>query len=312
MELEIKNEIVAAANAYTVEKGISNAELSKLSQVNDSYLSHMLRNIYTMDVSGKPTEIHEKWFKKLANAVGYELETLRWNTVPTPQFVEIIHALENAKEHHICGMLIGQTGCGKTYAINKFKQNKPSHTYVITASDMHKLTDILDDLQKVMGITGKWRMKNKVELIAVHVRKWAASGEDVQIIIDEAENLKISVIRMLKALYDLIAEHCSIILIGTPELTKKLERMKKNEREGIEQFCRRFKVGTRELTPINKEYNTMIDKYVTDPGLKRLLFQVSNNYGELHDWLWPVMRQAEQEKRKLTEEYFRLYHNMPK
>lgn len=312
MQIELKNEIVAAAKAYIAEKGISNADLGKLAQVNDSYLSHMLRNIYTMDVNGKPTEIHERWFKKLANTIGYSLETLRWHTVSTPQFIEIISALENAKKNHICGMLICETGSGKTYAINRFKQSNPVHTYVITASDMHTMPAILEDLLEELGLNGKWRSKDKVKLIADNVKKWHGQGEDVSIIIDEAENLKIGVIRLLKAMYDAVADHCSIMLVGTPELDDKLERMKKHQREGVPQFCRRFKAGTRYISPINKNYDSMIQKYVSDAGLIKLLYSLSDNYGELHDWLWPVMRAAEQDKKPLTEEYFRIYHNMPK
>lgn len=312
MELEIKNEIVAAAKAYIVEKGISNADLAKLSQVNDSYLSHMLRNIYTMDVSGKPTEIHEKWFKKLAKTIGYNIEQFRWDTEVTTQFLEGITWLESAKKYGHCGMIIGESGAGKTFFVDKFCIKNPSHTYRITVSNLHTLPTIMDDMLDVLSLSGQWRMKNKLDLIAKHMQKLKGNGENVIFIMDEAENLKIGVIRMLKALYDKISEYCSIMLVATPELIDKLDRMKKSGREGVPQFCRRFKAGIRYLTPVNKNYDLFLNKYVKDSGLKKLLVSTCDNYGELHDYLFPVLREVHETGRQMSEEYFRLYHNMPK
>ncbi|MFN4248933.1 MAG: AAA family ATPase [Flavipsychrobacter sp.] len=312
MQQELKIEIVNAANAYLTEKGISANDLSKISSINAGYLSNMLRMQFTVMVSEKPVDIADRWFKKLAASIGFNLEQVRWETEMTVQFMEGVSWLEAAKANGQCGMIIGETGAGKTFFVDKFCLKHPSHTYRITVSNLHTLPAIMEDMLEVLGLNGQWRMKNKLDLIARHMQKLKGQGENVIFIMDESENLKIGVIRMLKALYDKIADHCSIMLIATPELINKLERMKKNEREGIPQFCRRFKAGTRYLTPVNKNYTLFLNKYVKDNGLRKLLLSECDNYGELHDYLFPVIREAHETGKPLTEELFRIYHNMPK
>ncbi len=312
MQQEVKHEIIEAANLYIKEKGLTNADISKSSGINEGYLSHMLRGIFTVEVNGKDVEINDRWFKRLAATIGHEIAKVRIDAQPTIQFVEIITALENAKEKGICGMLIGETGCGKTYATDKFVKKNPAHTYRITVSSLYTLPDIMNALLAALGLNGQWRSKDKLELIGRSVRKWSEAGDNVIILIDEAENLSIGTIRMLKGLYDIVADYCSIVLIGTPELIKKLDRMKDKGLGGVPQFCRRFKAGTRYISPVNGDYSLFLDKYVKDKGLRSLLVELCDNYGELTDYLLPVMIEANNTGKPLTEELFRLYHNMPK
>lgn len=311
MTPELKKEIIDAANVYISEKGITATDLSKLSGVNAGYLSNMLRFIFEVQIQGtdKPTEINDRWFKKLAKTIGFSIESVRWDVIPTVQFQEIITALDSAKKQDTCGIIIAETGAGKTFAVDRFVLKNPLHTYRITVSSLHTLPAIMDDLLEVLGLNGKWRMKNKLELIGTHMRKLKDNGENPIIIIDESENLKIGAIRALKALYDMVNGYCSIMLIATPELDSKLERMRKNERDGVPQFCRRFKAGTRYISPVNRDFDMFFKKHVQDAGLRKLLLQLSDNYGELKDWLFPVMR--EMGGKPVTEEAFRLYHNMP-
>lgn len=47
MKVEEKQSIIQAAQAYMEEKGISQNELSKLTGVNVSYLSSMMKGVFT-------------------------------------------------------------------------------------------------------------------------------------------------------------------------------------------------------------------------------------------------------------------------
>lgn len=310
MQQEQKQQIITAATAYLTEKGLTNAELARLSGINQGYMSNMLRGNFTTTVSGKPVEIADKWFIKLAETVCYKVEKTYWEPIMTTQFMQIISILEHAKQNGTSGMIIGATGCGKTYAVDKFVNKHPQHTYRVTVSNLHTLPHILEDLLGKLNLAEKGRAANKLARIVNHLQWLKRNGERVIIIIDEAENMTAHVIRMIKALYDGILNFCSIILIGTPELTDKLERMKRKDRDGIPQFCRRFKAGTRHLSQIG-DMDMFLDKYVSDKGLRKLLSALCENYGELHDYLMPVIREADNTGKPLTEELFRLYHNLP-
>src|SRR5690606_24446884 len=116
-------------------------------------------------------------------------------------------------------------------------------------------------------------------------------------------------------MYDGIVNHASIMLIGTPELIDKMERLKRKEKDGMPQFCRRFKAGTWTLPSIDKqaEFSKFFASVgIQDKGLRNLLYQVADNYGELHDYLEPALKKADQMGEELTEELFRLIYRMPK
>lgn len=309
-----KEHIIQAAQAYVKEKGMSNNDLARLSNINPAYISNMMRGLYFVTVKGQNSPIADKWFKQLAAAIGLKLQKEYWKTIITPQFEEITSYLEAAKENGTSGMLIGETGCGKTYAVNKFVNMHPMHTYRLTVSKLHTLPFILEQLLEKLGLHEKGRSANKLDRIITYLQRLKHEGENVIIILDEAENLRTPVFGMVKAMYDGIVNYCSIVLIGTSELTEKMERMKRKNRDGFPQFCRRFKAGTRQLEPINsrksfEEFFTMSG--ISDVGLQKLLLLECENYGELHDYVEPAIKEAERLGEPLTEDLFRLIYKMP-
>lgn len=74
MKVEEKQSIIQAAQAYMEEKGISQNELSKLTGVNVSYLSSMMKGVFTFINSrtGKESDIDDKWFLALAGRIGHQ------------------------------------------------------------------------------------------------------------------------------------------------------------------------------------------------------------------------------------------------
>ena len=75
MKVEEKQSIIQAAQAYMEEKGISQNELSKLTGVNVSYLSSMMKGVFTFINSrtGKESDIDDKWFLALAGRIGHKV-----------------------------------------------------------------------------------------------------------------------------------------------------------------------------------------------------------------------------------------------
>lgn len=304
MTQEIKEQIMQAVREYMQENSLSANEFSNLSEINPGYISNMLKNEFT--IGEKKTPIAPRWFKKAAIAIDFKIEPVNIETMMTPQFKMITSTLEKCKEHSECAMLIGGTGIGKTYAVDRFCKRHPQHTYRLTVSYAHTWATIVLDMLNVLGLDERWRTKNKLELIGREMKKLNERGEQPIIILDEAENLKLGVIRVLKGLYDQVKDNASIVIIGTPELQKKLDRLKEKGTDGVPQFCRRFKAGTRHL-PEASDYDMFLNKYVQDAGLRKLLLRISNNYGELVDYLLPVMREAKEQGKPLNESFFRLH-----
>lgn len=312
MNNEQKYEIIEAAKSYLADTGLTQQDIASLSKMSSSYISQILNGKISTTVNEKEVPIADEQFRKIANTIGYNLNTVIWEALPTEQHREICGALQEFKNKCISGMLICETGSGKTFATNQYKKSNPVHTYMITVSEAHSPNDIIDEMISLMKLDGKGRQANKIERVATHLRKLKFQEENVQIIVDEGENMRKPHFNRMKSLYDKWKPYASIVIIGTPKLTHKMNDYKERDLDGMPQFCRRFKANTRYITPIDRSYQQFMDKYNIPKGLRTLLRQLCDNYGELSDYLYPVMQEAHEQKKPLTEDFFRLYHNMQK
>jgi AAA domain len=311
MNEELKLQIIAATVDYAKEKKLSNNEVARLADINPGYISSMFRNMFEVNTAGKLVEISDKWFFKLAEFAGLPIKKQYWNTLQTVQFVGVISALEAAKKTSRISVVICETGQGKTYSVEKFVHANPQHTYKVTVSDAHKLRDILDELLDQLNLEHKYGTAAQLRSISDKMKELKHSGARPIIIIDEAENLKLPVIKSLKALYDIINGYASLCLIGTSQLIKRLEYMKKKDRSGVPQFYRRIKACIRYISS-TPDFTPFFEKHSIEKNLRRLLCELCENYGELHDYLEPALREADEQEVPLTENLFRIIYNMPK
>jgi len=243
-----------------------------------------------------------------------------WQNIETLQSKEIIYELIQAKSYQLARLLISNTGCGKTNTIAIFQKAKPDHTYVVTVGDSYRLVDIVNRLLELLGIEVRYKrdmhmIREKLDLIAARLKEIKKDGGKPIIVLDEAENLKPQVLKMIKELYDAVIKYCSITLIGTEQIMDAILNTRNKNRQSVPQLYRRFKAGIRHITPINKarDFKPFFERYL--PGLtdvQDILLDVCENYGELHDYLQPVLQYCEEKNEMITEKIFRNIHKMPK
>jgi Uncharacterized ATPase, putative transposase len=254
--------------------------------------------------------------KQIANQI-------TWHTVATPQFLQIITALEDAKTNGRTKMLIGNTGVGKTYSINKFCLKYPEHTYVITVSDVYTLEDIVDELCEILGLkydpyNGKMSSKSKkyrVDRICEKLIEIKSNGGKPILIFDECENMKMAALKNIKGLYDKLKGNCSIVLIGTGRLISRMLNINFNKqgksRESLPELYGRFKAGLRYIEPVTPEqFSPFLDKYVSDKQLRKFICSTLESYRDLNTHLEPVMQEAQQLNKPLTETLYKLFHEI--
>ena len=222
-----------------------------------------------------------------------------------------------AKANGTTCLLTGGSGCGKTYAIDKFLKKNPLHTYRIIINDYYKLNDVINELMKLLNIdltpmanakhtNGKGK-KYRIDAIIERLRDIRLQGGTPMLIIDEGENMAIPMLKMIKALYDQLTSYCAIVILGTEDLIKLMQ-----SRETLYPLYRRFKAGHKRLPAMDRQFDMFLTDTVADKGLRRLLCDLCNNYGELHDYLEPALREADEREVPLTEELFRIMNNIPK
>ena len=186
---------------------------------------------------------------------------------------------------------------------------------------MYKLQDIINELADKVGVEYRqsngriteYSLKNRVDAIVNKLIGLQMQGGKPIIIFDEGENLEISVLKMLKALYDALKDHCSLVLIGTEQLLNKLLNLRKRNRDAIPQLYSRFKMGQITLSPIvkHRDFKPFFDLYIPEEsGLQNLLATKCDNYRELRDALEPALNKAAMQGKPLTENLFRIINKM--
>lgn len=305
METTVKDGIIAAAKSYMAEYDMSASNFAGRADVGKSYLSNALNGKYIY----QNTTIPDSFFRKIAATVGYKLEASYWEHVDTDQYVQIMDTLNEARERVEARMIVGETGSGKTYAVDRFCAQNPVGVYRVTVNDYDTVYDIMTVMYELLRIEAPVKRGARLRGVGRELRKRAMEGERPIVIIDEAENTKIPGIKTYKALYDMFAGQVAFVLVCTEELPRRLAKMK-NRVEGMPQFIRRFKANTVKLVPVARKYEAFLSK-VEDMKLRELLSQIADNYGELHDYLERALREADESGEPLTEALFRETYNLP-
>ena len=312
MEKHIKIQIANNCKIYLQENSLSQSEFADKTGVSKGYITHIFKynSDFTVPVGrGKTSPIADKYFFRMAEFIGFEFVKTFWDNQATPQFTQIIANLQESKEHGTTNIIIGDTGSGKSHVVNLFLRKNPSATFVVTVGSTDNLSDLIDKIIDELKITTGKSKSKKIREIAIKLRALKDSGYKPQIIFDEAEYMKQPALCSMKELHDYLNEHCSIVLIGTDQLLTNLDVMRKKNKQGIPQFYRRIKFGIRRLPFIDKSFKLFLDD-IEDNDVKKFLRKLCDNYGELHDVLVPVRREADRTKEPITIEFIKKVLNL--
>ena len=309
-----KTEIVQSLTSYMESHKMKPADVAVKTGVNAGYLSTILKpnsNFMYDAGSGVQGFISVKHFMALASLCGHTTEKVYWQTQPTAQTNAVIAHLQDAKQNAQTLVLIGETGCGKSFTSNLFAAKNPLDTFVITAGSSDSLGDLIEKIRASLNINTSVGSKSaKIRSIAEKLRSLTYQQHRPMLIIDESEYLKVPALCAIKEIHDYIHEYCSIVLIGTDQLITNVERLRKRNQSGIPQFHRRIKFGLRMLPNIDRSFKLFISD-LEDRDLKRFLLSNCNNYGELHDIVVPATREAERLNEPLSMGLVRKVLNLP-
>lgn len=307
-----KNNIISALNQWLSDNEYTANDFSAKSGVPENYLSYMRKSIYFIQTGGKDVEIADKYFRMICESIDYDPENrLAWTTRQTPQLMQMITYLEEARKHGYTNIIIGDTGSGKTYGTDIYMKQNPKDIFKVTVGSLDNISDLLDKLGLAMRIPLIGSPSKKLRDITKHIIKLKMDGREPMIVWDESEYLKQATLANIKEMHDHLYGKCALIMIGTNQLLTKIERLKNKNAPGMPQFYRRVKYGIRHLRPIDTRFKEFLTS-IADPQLKRFLQDECENYGELHDALLPAMREAERMGEALTENLVRTILNKPK
>jgi len=230
-----KQRITDALNEYIKVNTISANEIAKRSGINESYIS----SIRNGDFKVGKSEIKDKWYLIIADFICFSLEKQYWSMQQTPQLMRMLSTLEDAKQNGQTNIIIGETGCGKSYISDLFIRANPLDTYKIIVGSLDTIGDLLDKVIDILKIATQKTKSKKIGEIAKRLKQLKLEGHQPHIIFDECEYMKQPALCSMKELYDALNKICGITLIGTSQLLDNLDKLRKKNRSGIPQFYRR-------------------------------------------------------------------------
>ncbi len=124
-------------------------------------------------------------------------------------------------------LVTGEIGTGKTMLCRKILRQADAHTkYALILNPTFSESDLLQMIIHDLGMSTRWqnnfRMMQNLNRFLI---KESSRGNNVAVIIDEAQNLSVSQLEQLRLLSNLETEKeklLQIVLVGQPELDKKL------------------------------------------------------------------------------------------
>ncbi|MDL2254991.1 AAA family ATPase [Parabacteroides sp. OttesenSCG-928-K15] len=302
MDKSKKLEIIYGMQEYAKAHNLSQEAIGKQTGINVGYINALMRGKDNVN----SVIIKDSYYKKIADVIGIRCEKVYWDTIQTPQYEMILEELIDAKQGGREKMIIGDPGCGKTYTLKEFRKAYPADTYCITVSSLHSITDIISELCDLVGVMKAGGSATRIKRLHDKMESLKLSGSYPIVILDESENLRPSQLRMVKALYDALTGYCPIVMIGTDQLLRKIERLREKDEDGIPQLYRRFKAGRRELRRIDKEkmFAPFLES-IEDEEVKLMVMNLADNYGELNKFLEPALRESDEMGIPLTGQLYR-------
>lgn len=308
-----KQAIVEAAKAYkrrfaTVDNpdGLSNAKLAKMANnMSQAYMSAIMNEEWnSMKAAGTTVVIKDMYFLNLARAIDFEIERVYWKHFDLANYDACMNAFDDAmiSKKPVC--IVGKTGSGKSYSIDRFIRNNPQNTFRIDLdSDMTK-NSFLCELADVVGVSAvgtAYRMRKAIENKLI-------KEPNAKLIIDEGENAKKkdSVFGSIKAIIDALKGICPVILVGTPDLKKLIEDKAAKEVTPFHQLNRRIKegVGYVELfDQSSKEIGDIcVEMGIAHPDCIEEIGCRVRNTGELSGAIEKLLREIEDSGEELTKD----------
>lgn len=222
---EQKQQIKNALVAYIEQKGSQN-KASKTIGVSGATLSQI--------VNGNWENIADEMWRKVSAQIGNKDN--EWVIVRTRDFQLIEHLLTDAKEHSNVYGIVGEAGSGKSEALKAFEKDNP-HTYLLDCNEFWNRKYFLAEMLTAMGrdysgLTVAEMMNEVVRLLK--------SQPIPLLMLNEADKLSDQVLYFFITLYNLLEDHCGIILIATDHLEKRIKRGLKLNKKGYKEIYSRI------------------------------------------------------------------------
>ena len=162
--------------------------------------------------------------------------TLTASLFETSDFKSCFNACDNARKYRFMIGITGDTGMGKTTALEKYAAKR--NTFYIAYDKTMKPKQFFSTLLRQMNIDFDGSINQMVSRISDELNSMTAP----LLIIDEAGKITHTMILYLHVLRDKTIKRCGIVLAGMPYFKTSLIKFSNKEKEGFAEFLRRINI----------------------------------------------------------------------
>lgn len=225
MEQKEKITIVELLRKFVLKKGSQNKAATSL-KVSSAVVSHLL--------SGNWEPYTDEMFRKIGAQVGHN--TLEWKFAKTSNARNLLEQLELAKNSGKLLTIIASAGSGKSETTKKFAEETPNVFRIECGTYWDSHFFLYSILQQMNVVSSTTKPAYMLEDVFTHILKL----EEPQIIIDEVDKLDDKVLAYLITFYNKLFKKCSIVILATNYLVKRINDGVRLQKKGYNEIKSRF------------------------------------------------------------------------
>lgn len=284
MNQKEKIAIVDLLRNYVEQKGSQNKAAAAL-KVSGAVVSHLL--------NGNWEPYTDDMFRKIGAQIGFNSK--EWQFADTTNSTDILENLADAKQNSLVLTFIGHAGAGKSATTKKFaSENK--NVFRIECGQYWDRKYFLSEILAQMGVRD---VEPKVAYMMRAIVEQLKKLDKPQLIIDEVDKLDDKVLLFLITFYNELFTHCSIIILATNFLKKRIDDGMRLRKKGYEEIKSRY--GTYIILEDTSAKDVKLICEANGLDDNRSINAISaNSRGDLRKVYNAVIASRIDEKRKIT------------
>ena len=218
MNTQEKQQIAQALNDFCNRKGNQNKAANVLKGVSAATVTQVLK--------GNWDSIADKMWRNIKD----------WVCVETAAYQTLTALISDAQENSQVYAIIAPAGSGKTKTMQLYEKENPN-AYMVQCNEFWNKKAFMGELLAAMGRDSSGLTVNEMVNEAVRVLK---STETPVILLDEFDKVNDQVLYFFITLYNLLEEHCGIVMCATDFLEKRIKRGLKLNKKGYKEIYSRI------------------------------------------------------------------------
>lgn len=233
-----KQQIANELKAFCDRKGSQSKGANSLKGVSEALVTQILK--------GNWDKIADSKWRSIKAQLG--MSGNDWVFVQTSNFQTLTCLFDDAQQNSQVYAITAPAGSGKTKTMQLYERENPN-AFMVQCNEFWNKKAFMSELLTAMGRDGSGLTVNEMVGEAVRVLK---SSENPVLLLDEFDKVNDQVLYFFITLYNLLEEHCGMVMCATDHLEKRIKRGLKLNKKGYKEIYSRIGRKFIELSEINQ------------------------------------------------------------